>query len=353
MKEVSIALVYGANNAILMGKRRDTNKWNFIGGGLEGNETPAECVAREVFEEVGVNMLPENYKYISTTETEEGIKLHLFEIHTRITWNDDIFTTTFDPDGEFGEIDFFPVEYVKNLAKDDKLHIPANKNIAYQHLFAEENTPSSVFKKITKAVFGGLFEVETDDVTLDALSFKEKRELQKELEQNFTKLEKNPSFKEKRELQKRNDEIFALLEEENIGQENTGFDFVTAEHILSKNTDALTSNDMDWFFEDGKLDELEKLIAKGDKKALSLEKLAKKVNDELNTLLDSIDIMFDNVDVSQLQDLLGDAFLDITPRGKVDEKKREKAIAKLRKKLKTDNQFRDAFKKLVESANEN
>jgi 8-oxo-dGTP diphosphatase len=34
------------------------NKWDFPGGGREGNESPRECVIREVQEEFGINLSP-------------------------------------------------------------------------------------------------------------------------------------------------------------------------------------------------------------------------------------------------------------------------------------------------------
>ena len=33
-----------------------TNMWELPGGGREGNETPFECVAREVYEELGIHL---------------------------------------------------------------------------------------------------------------------------------------------------------------------------------------------------------------------------------------------------------------------------------------------------------
>ena len=57
---VKVALVHDDN--VLMIQRDDkpglafANLWDFPGGGREGNETPEECAAREVLEELGIDV---------------------------------------------------------------------------------------------------------------------------------------------------------------------------------------------------------------------------------------------------------------------------------------------------------
>ncbi len=41
---------------ILLEQRKDSNRWAFIGGGLELNETIEECVVREIKEETNLNI---------------------------------------------------------------------------------------------------------------------------------------------------------------------------------------------------------------------------------------------------------------------------------------------------------
>ena len=57
---VKVALVLGSD--VLMIQRDNkpglpfANLWDFPGGGREGNETPAECAAREMYEELEINI---------------------------------------------------------------------------------------------------------------------------------------------------------------------------------------------------------------------------------------------------------------------------------------------------------
>lgn len=61
---VKVALIRG--DKLLVIQRDDkpglryANLWDFAGGGREGNETPFECVAREVNEELGLVLKPES-----------------------------------------------------------------------------------------------------------------------------------------------------------------------------------------------------------------------------------------------------------------------------------------------------
>jgi 8-oxo-dGTP diphosphatase len=55
------------NGKLLMHLRDNTpglfnaNKWDFPGGGREGDETPQECAIREVQEEFGVSLTPNSF----------------------------------------------------------------------------------------------------------------------------------------------------------------------------------------------------------------------------------------------------------------------------------------------------
>ncbi|WDO10018.1 NUDIX domain-containing protein [Streptomyces murinus] len=53
------AIVFDDAGRVLLGRRTDTRKWSVIGGIPEPGEQPADCAAREVFEETAVRCLPE------------------------------------------------------------------------------------------------------------------------------------------------------------------------------------------------------------------------------------------------------------------------------------------------------
>lgn len=71
---------HGAKAAIFIGEdiliyRRDddpeipfANMLDFPGGGREGDETGAECVARETREEFGLSIAPEKFEYVEAYE---------------------------------------------------------------------------------------------------------------------------------------------------------------------------------------------------------------------------------------------------------------------------------------------
>ena len=42
---------------------RFANMWDFFGGGREGNESPVECIIREVNEELEIKLLPEQISF--------------------------------------------------------------------------------------------------------------------------------------------------------------------------------------------------------------------------------------------------------------------------------------------------
>ena len=54
------AVVINDRDEILLQLRRDTETWAPPSGGLEPGETVADCAVREVFEETGIVVVPEN-----------------------------------------------------------------------------------------------------------------------------------------------------------------------------------------------------------------------------------------------------------------------------------------------------
>jgi 8-oxo-dGTP diphosphatase len=69
MTKVSVAIIE-KDGRILIGKRIEDdpirNKWEFPGGKIEAGETPAQCLQREVFEELGIHV--EIGEFICATE---------------------------------------------------------------------------------------------------------------------------------------------------------------------------------------------------------------------------------------------------------------------------------------------
>ncbi len=52
----AFAIILDKQDRVLLCHRRDYDLWNLPGGGMNANETPWECVVREVKEEVGLDI---------------------------------------------------------------------------------------------------------------------------------------------------------------------------------------------------------------------------------------------------------------------------------------------------------
>ena len=53
------------NGKILLEKRRDCDIWGLIGGGVKRKETPLQAITREIYEELGLRILPDKMKKLS------------------------------------------------------------------------------------------------------------------------------------------------------------------------------------------------------------------------------------------------------------------------------------------------
>ena len=50
------------NGKLLLERRRDSDTWGLVGGGCKKWEEPAQAMAREVYEELGLRIRPERFK---------------------------------------------------------------------------------------------------------------------------------------------------------------------------------------------------------------------------------------------------------------------------------------------------
>ncbi len=68
---IGVAAIIICNNKILFEKRADCGRWALIGGGLKTDETLADCLKREVFEETGVQVT--KYEFIDILDDPSRI----------------------------------------------------------------------------------------------------------------------------------------------------------------------------------------------------------------------------------------------------------------------------------------
>ncbi len=53
------------NGKILLEKRRDCDIWGLVGGGVKKKESPLQAITREIYEELGLRILPNKMKKLA------------------------------------------------------------------------------------------------------------------------------------------------------------------------------------------------------------------------------------------------------------------------------------------------
>lgn len=120
---------------LLMGKRRDSGKWNAPGGHVEKGETPLQAAHRELHEETGLKVSPAAMKFHGTTPVKDGaVHVHAF----RAFVGSDEPHGKNDPDKEMSEYRWVDP---KNLPTDIKENLH-NKPDVILDLFKEAPSKS-------------------------------------------------------------------------------------------------------------------------------------------------------------------------------------------------------------------
>jgi len=196
-KKYATALIQekGAYPYFFLGLRKDTNKWSFIGGGVENNETPIQAVVREIAEECGLHYTTSQVKLVKETISGRGVEIFIYEA-PQIEYNR-ILNAENDPDGEFKQFRFFSLDDLVNCKIE--LQYPCDYNVVISYL-------KEKYKDVK------VDSIEIDSITADSLSFKDERSLTKELLKIDKEIEKTTSFKKQRYLTKRLLEIDKILD---------------------------------------------------------------------------------------------------------------------------------------------
>lgn len=83
--EVAAAIIENQNGRILIARAKGKSQegmWEFPGGKLEPDESPEECLRRELFEEMGIEIEP--YAYFGVNEhAYEAVTIRLIAYRTR------------------------------------------------------------------------------------------------------------------------------------------------------------------------------------------------------------------------------------------------------------------------------
>lgn len=96
---VSVVLI-NTSGQVLLGRRKEDGIYTMPGGGAEEGETPEQAAVREVFEESGIGVRPEDLRPLSVEETPRGYKIHKF--WALVPYSSKA-TTKLDPDQEVSE----------------------------------------------------------------------------------------------------------------------------------------------------------------------------------------------------------------------------------------------------------
>jgi len=137
MKEVAAIAILNDHH-ILMGRRRDSQKFTNPGGHLNPGENPLAGAAREVKEETGLSLDPHNFVHMETRIVKkpsgEKIKVHGYKVHLRTKPSTSM---TQDPDNEVHRWQWVKLDGGLDHIKDN-LHVPLGDNVLLDNLLKEK-----------------------------------------------------------------------------------------------------------------------------------------------------------------------------------------------------------------------
>lgn len=62
---LGVNAIITCNGRILLEKRRDSDTWGLVGGGVKKAETEIQAIIREIYEELGIRTSKENYRKLA------------------------------------------------------------------------------------------------------------------------------------------------------------------------------------------------------------------------------------------------------------------------------------------------
>ena len=104
-----------------MGRRRDNNKWSFVGGGCDLGEDPEKALKREVKEESDLTVTSSRLVMV---EKHPNVMVYVYEAKTKGEID-----PSKDPDNEFIELSWEdPFDHVYEMS------VPASRNTVLKYL---------------------------------------------------------------------------------------------------------------------------------------------------------------------------------------------------------------------------
>ena len=115
-------IIYDNDDKVLIAQRSKSKKsfpllWETVGGALEGNETPEECIRREVKEELNCNVIDLKLfnVYIINEDNRYVLIVYTGRINKPIQHNSEIKQIRWIDKCEIGEFNFYGNELEKLL----------------------------------------------------------------------------------------------------------------------------------------------------------------------------------------------------------------------------------------------
>jgi 8-oxo-dGTP pyrophosphatase MutT (NUDIX family) len=138
MREVAtVAIIDVDGRKLLMGQRRDNEKWTTPGGHLEEGEKPIDGAVREVKEESGIRLGDDDLIHIKSKEIQkpggEKLRVHAYKAFfgsDRLPKT----TTRHDPDEEVHGWQWVPMAGGLPPKIRQNLHVPLGRNVLLDHL---------------------------------------------------------------------------------------------------------------------------------------------------------------------------------------------------------------------------
>jgi len=159
-RRVSSVAVFGKDDRLLFGKRRDCGKWTMPGGHCEGNEAPEKAAVREMMEEC--SLVPEELTYLgeALAGRKGNVRIYSFKAIGRGTPS-----ARNDPDHEFSEFKWVNVK--EGLPAEIANNLYNHKDVTLRLLGLQE---SGLTKAETPIRNSGTFDPSNPDVTKSELA---------------------------------------------------------------------------------------------------------------------------------------------------------------------------------------
>jgi len=133
-KRVSTVAVFH-NGKLLMGLRRDKQKWTTPGGHLEVGEDPLAGAARELYEEAKIRAQPKELKLVGDSKftRPDGVKMEVYAYRLDLK-NKPSTSMQGDPDQEVHRWRWIDVRRGLPAHIVEKLHVPFERNVLLKGL---------------------------------------------------------------------------------------------------------------------------------------------------------------------------------------------------------------------------